>query len=267
MDRLDSIRRSRAAELLAELRTRMQTESPESLGAFVARGLELGSLREDVMHALRTDPELRALAPEVRPRVFELFAPEGLEPAFAALTAGLAHHGLTQKRPFELLDVRDARGRIVARAERSVFRALGLATVVVRLLGRLLLQQRSLSKSIGPGLWDNLAAGLVSSGETPAEAMLRELHEEAGLDPEFSRLHSPAHLSWQVLHDVPEGRMQESTAGFILRLSPCDAPVNLDGEAAGFAVFNTEEVLSMIEEGRIMPEAARLILEHLLHAD
>ena len=94
----------------------MQTESPESLGAFVARGLELGSLREDVMHALRTDPELRALAPEVRPRVFELFAPEGLEPAFAALTAGLAHHGLTQKRPFELLDVRDARGRIVARA-------------------------------------------------------------------------------------------------------------------------------------------------------
>ena len=223
MDRLDSIRRSRAAELLAELRTRMQTESPESLGAFVARGLELGSLREDVMHALRTDPELRALAPEVRPRVFELFAPEGLEPAFAALTAGLAHHGLTQKRPFELLDVRDARGRIVARAERSVFRAL--------------------------------------------EAMLRELHEEAGLDPEFSRLHSPAHLSWQVLHDVPEGRMQESTAGFILRLSPCDAPVNLDGEAAGFAVFNTEEVLSMIEEGRIMPEAARLILEHLLHAD
>ena len=75
MDRLDSIRRSRAAELLAELRTRMQTESPESLGAFVARGLELGSLREDVMHALRTDPELRALAPEVRPRVFELFAP------------------------------------------------------------------------------------------------------------------------------------------------------------------------------------------------
>lgn len=272
MDRLDSIRRSRAAELLAELRTRMQTESPESLGAFVARGLELGSLREDVMHALRTDPELRALAPEVRPRVFELFAPEGLEPAFAALTAGLAHHGLTQKRPFELLDVRDARGRIVARAERSVFRALGLATVVVRLLalapdGRLLLQQRSLSKSIGPGLWDNLAAGLVSSGETPAEAMLRELHEEAGLDPEFSRLHSPAHFSWQVLHDVPEGRMQESTAGFILRLSPCDAPVNLDGEAAGFAVFNTEEVLSMIEEGRIMPEAARLILEHLLHAD
>ena len=210
----------------------MQTESPESLGAFVARGLELGSLREDVMHALRTDPELRALAPEVRPRVFELFAPEGLEPAFAPLTAGLTHHGLPQKRPFELLDVRDARGRIVARAERSVFRALGLATVVVRLLalapdGRLLLQQRSLSKSIGPGLWDNLAAGLVSSGETPAEAMLRELHEEAGLDP----------------------------------------PVNLDGEAAGFAVFNTEEVLSMIEEGRIMPEAARLILEHLLHAD
>lgn len=146
------------------------------------------------------------------------------------------------------------------------------ATVVVRLLalapdGRLLLQQRSLSKSIGPGLWDNLAAGLVSSGETPAEAMLRELHEEAGLDPEFSRLHSPAHLSWQVLHDVPEGRMQESTARLHPQALPLRRPVNLDGEAAGFAVFNTEEVLSMIEEGRIMPEAARLILEHLLHAD
>lgn len=227
MDRLDSIRRSRAAELLAELRTRMprpKAPSPSGLSSLEDSSSE-ACAKTSCTPCARI-PNFGALAPEVRPRVFELFAPEGLEPAFAALTAGLAHHGLTQKRPFELLDVRDARGRIVARAERSVFRALGLATVVVRLLalapdGRLLLQQRSLSKSIGPGLWDNLAAGLVSSGETPAEAMLRELHEEAGLDPEFSRLHSPAHLSWQVLHDVPEGRMQESTA----RLHPQALPL------------------------------------------
>ncbi len=271
MDRFSSIPGNRVQSLLAELRARMQAPSPGHPGAFVADGRIIGSLREDVMHALRTDPELLARVPETQPGIFELQALDGMDAAFAAVTNCLRRHGLTQNRPFELLDVRDSEGVVIAKAERSVFRALGLATTVVRLLAvthdeRLLLQQRSLSKSIGPGLWDNLAAGLVSSGETPLEAMLRELHEEAGLAPVPSELISPRHLSWRVLHDVPEGRMQEATSGFILRLPSGARPVNLDGEAAGFKAFTINEVIGMIEENLLMPEAARLILEHLAHA-
>ncbi len=270
MDRSASVLRPRVQDLLTEIRTRMQSSSPESLGAFSALGLKLGSLRANVMHALRTDSELRALALETHPGLFELHIENNLETSLAALASGLSRHGLTQTRPFEQLDVRAPNGLIVGRADRSIFRSLGLATVVVRLLAltpdhRFLLQQRSATKSIGPGLWDNLAAGLVASGETPAEAMLRELHEEAGLSPEPETLLAPPHLRWQVLHDVPEGRMNEATFGFILELPPQAVPVNLDGEAAGFAAFTTAELLRMIERNQLMPEAARLILEHLSH--
>ena len=194
MDRSASVLRPRVRDLLTEIHTRMQSSSPESLGAFSALGLKLGSLRANVMHALRTDSELRALAPETHPGLFELHIESNLETSLAAL-----------------------------------------------------------------------AAGLVASCETPAEAMLRELHEEAGLSPEPETLLAPPHLRWQVLHDVPEGRMNEATFGFILELPPKAVPVNLDGEAAGFAAFTTVELLRMIERNQLMPEAARLILEHLSH--
>ena len=270
MDRSASILSNRVRELLAEIRARMHAPSPESLGAFSALGFELGSLRANVMHVLRTDPDLRALAPETHPGHFELRIEDNLEASLASLAAGLDRHGLTQTRPVERLDVRTPGGLIVGRADRSIFRTLGLATVVVRLLAftsdhRFLLQQRSPAKSIGPGLWDNLAAGLVATGETPVEAMLRELREEAGLAPPPETLLAPSHLRWRVLHNVPEGRMQEATFGFILEIPPGAVPVNLDGEAAGFAAFTADELLLMIERDQLMPEASRLILEHLSH--
>ncbi|MDX1472004.1 MAG: NUDIX domain-containing protein [Flavobacteriaceae bacterium] len=54
--------------------------------------------------------------------------------------------------------------------------------------GEILLQQRSLNKSICPGLWDVSAAGHVDAGETIKEAALREVKEELGLDINLEEL-------------------------------------------------------------------------------
>lgn len=43
--------------------------------------------------------------------------------------------------------------------------------------------QRSFKKAIGPGYWDNCAAGLVGAGEPFGLAMEREAFEEAGVTP------------------------------------------------------------------------------------
>ncbi len=48
--------------------------------------------------------------------------------------------------------------------------------------GQLLIQQRSLQKSMFPGVWDLSAGGHVLSGETTAEAAMRETREELGFD-------------------------------------------------------------------------------------
>ena len=49
--------------------------------------------------------------------------------------------------------------------------------------GRMWVAQRSFKKAIGPGYWDNCAAGLVGAGEPFGLAMEREAFEEAGVTP------------------------------------------------------------------------------------
>lgn len=48
--------------------------------------------------------------------------------------------------------------------------------------GRLLLQQRHPAKQTDPGRWDIAVAGHLSAGQTPLEALVREAHEELGLN-------------------------------------------------------------------------------------
>jgi isopentenyldiphosphate isomerase len=48
--------------------------------------------------------------------------------------------------------------------------------------GELLIQKRSMTKDSNPGLWDVSAAGHLSAGETPLEALVKEVREELGLD-------------------------------------------------------------------------------------
>ena len=47
--------------------------------------------------------------------------------------------------------------------------------------GEVYLQKRPEWKDIQPGKWDTAVGGHVDAGETPAEALLREAHEELGL--------------------------------------------------------------------------------------
>ena len=52
----------------------------------------------------------------------------------------------------------------------------------------ILLQQRSLNKSICPGLWDVSAAGHVDAGERVEDAAIREVYEELGLKLQNKKL-------------------------------------------------------------------------------
>ncbi len=53
--------------------------------------------------------------------------------------------------------------------------------IVLNGTGEMLIQQRAAEKSYRPLEWSAAAAGHVTSGETPAEAAVRELKEELGI--------------------------------------------------------------------------------------
>lgn len=54
--------------------------------------------------------------------------------------------------------------------------------------GEMLLQQRQLTKDRFPGCWDVSAGGFALSGETPADAVRRELSEELGISASEEQL-------------------------------------------------------------------------------
>ena len=110
---------------------------------------------------------------------------------------------MNRDNPSELFPVVDETGRVVGCATRGEChdgRRLLHPVVHLHLFnsrGELYLQKRPLWKDIQPGRWDTAVGGHVDYGETPDEALRREVREELGVT-EFTperphRLRRPRH--------------------------------------------------------------------------
>jgi len=86
----------------------------------------------------------------------------------------------------EIVVIVDREDNVVGSAPRSEMRARRLphrATYILVLPseGRLLVQKRTATKDVYPGLFDPVAGGVVLAGETYEEGAARELEEEMGI--------------------------------------------------------------------------------------
>ncbi|GAB4586597.1 NUDIX hydrolase [Nocardia sp. IFM 10818] len=90
----------------------------------------------------------------------------------------------------EMIAVYDAEGREIGAEDRAVVYAEGLwhasAGVLVRSRdgSRVYVHKRTDTKAVFAGMHDCLAGGVLSPGEDPAAAALRELSEELGITPD-----------------------------------------------------------------------------------
>ena len=94
----------------------------------------------------------------------------------------------------ELLEVVNKTGEVISTLPRSEIHGNpSLIHRVVHVLvfnekEELFLQKRSMNKDVAAGKWDTSVGGHVNAGETPGEAVKREMEEELGIaasDPEF----------------------------------------------------------------------------------
>jgi 8-oxo-dGTP pyrophosphatase MutT (NUDIX family) len=185
---------------------------------------------------------------------------------FLARLASYAYEqGEIRKWRNELLDIRDFSGTVVlGQAERTFFRLLGLTTYCVHAAarsadGRIFLARRSRRKSVSPGLWDTLAGGMVSAGESWETSLKREIDEEAGLAAEQFELLAPA-APVTVLRPVPEGWMREVSITYPVLVADGAEPRNRDGEVECFELVSPDEAVQRIEQGKVTVEASIALL-------
>ena len=100
--------------------------------------------------------------------------------------------------------------------ERAAMRYFGLTSQAAHLNGfvwserelHLWIARRSATKSIDPGLLDTLVGGGIPSGQDAWQALIRECHEEAGIEPALAKRARPAG-TLEVCHEVPQGLHSE----------------------------------------------------------
>lgn len=110
--------------------------------------------------------------------------------------------------------------------------------------GEMLIQKRTDTKEIYPGLWDISLGGGVIAGENPAQAVSRELFEELGIKRDFSGIRPHITISYNRGFDD----------FFIMREDIPLADLDLQSDEVSEARWATEEeVRKLYAENKFVP--------------
>jgi 8-oxo-dGTP pyrophosphatase MutT (NUDIX family) len=193
---------------------------------------------------------------------------------FAEVNAILRAEGLIQAwRDESFVLPSPATGRELAVIERASARFWGTLTLGAHANGWvagpdgqpawLWIARRAETKPTDPGKWDNLIGGGVPRGQTPAEALVREGFEEAGLSPtQMARARAGRIVT--LCRDIPEGLQFERLHVFDLELQPDEHPVNQDGEVMGVERMPLEQAAALASTDTMTVDASLVTLEFLL---
>ena len=156
------------------------------------------------------------------------------------------------------------------RLERSAFRFFGLRSHAVHINGFtpdgwMWCARRALSKATDPGRLDNLAAGGLAAGEGILSCAVRELYEEAGIEPSLAQQVQRAGRITTARSEA-EGWHDETLLVFNLLLPDGVVPHNTDGEVSGFECLSPAEVMARIRMADFSKDAACVVAQGVLSA-
>lgn len=127
--------------------------------------------------------------------------------------------------------------------------------------GRVFVSLRSRTKQVDPGLWDALAAGMISANESRETALEREIAEEAGLTCGYT-----IDSGWtclKVRRTVPEGWMAEDAYVCRVVVDDDSMPQNVDGEVEEIRCVCKDELFAMIRHGQTPVDTGLVFLNSL----
>ncbi len=189
--------------------------------------------------------------PEVAAVVGTDVAPGSLRQAEQALLAA----GLGRWRD-EAFDVRATPdGAVLGTIDRGLLPALGVEAVGVHLNGlvqrddglHVWVARRALDKKLDPGKLDHIVGGGVPAGLGPAETLVKEAGEEAGLPPDLvARAVHRGVISYTM--ERAEGLRRDRLHCYDLMLPEDFTPHPVDGEVIGFELWPVERVLETVRD-------------------
>ncbi len=243
---------------------------PQRYFAFEIGGRRIGWIRRSEAERLRAWPDIFAFSPE-RISIGNSLEKE-LTENFAEVAQSLAREGAIRGWRGETYAVRaKAGGEALFHIERAAMRFFGLTSSAAHLNGfvfqnedsTIWIARRSATKSIDPGMLDNLVAGGVRSGQDAWQTLLRECGEEAGIPVALAQRARPAGVL-RVCHDVPEGLDSEILHVYDLALPAGFTPCNTDGEVSEFLSLDAGALLERIARGELTVEAGLVAADFAL---
>lgn len=168
----------------------------------------------------------------------------------------------------ELCELLDERGAEIARFERGAFRTLGLQNRAVHVNGRMpdgrmWIARRSPLKLSSPNRLDNMAAGAIAAGETPADCAVRELWEEAGVSAVIAARTTFTDARLRSLRALRYGVHDEIILCADLELPDGFEPRCQDGEVAEFLCLAPQDVRRALTAGEFSVEAGLVVADWL----
>lgn len=217
---------------------------------FVVDGEPVGFVTADRADRLEDFPAIRRNADTLSLAC----APNDRTAAMAEIAGRLAHEGALSAWRDERYAVRT---RFDAPAlfelERAAARYFGIRTYAAHVNGlvhaddgiRMWLARRSATKSIDPGLLDNLVGGGIASGATVGATVIKESWEEAGIAAEIAAgAVNSAELT--IFRQQPDGIQHETIYAHDLWLPTDWSPANQDGEAVEHRLASIADVARII---------------------
>ena len=218
---------------------------------FLIGDRRVGWVRDDVLTVLAHFPDaLEVEADRVRmtPRATTV---EQRSEALRRVAAGLVERGLLAKFRAEMFPVISQWGEEpLALIDRSAVPIFGVKAFGLHVNGyvregdrlKIWIGRRALDKAVEPGKLDNMVAGGQPAGLTLADNLVKEAHEEAGLERAMALRAVPAGAITYCM-EAERGLKPDTMFVYDLELPRDFVPRNHDGEITDFMLMQPVEVI------------------------
>ncbi|BCS10990.1 thiamin pyrophosphokinase-related protein [Aspergillus luchuensis] len=195
----------------------------------------------------------------------------------------LASHGILRGWRNETFPLYGPDGTAILEIERAASALFGIVTYGVQMLcytddkvsntPHLWIAKRSSLKQTYPGMLDTTAAGGLSTGLPPREAIMREASEEAEIPEELLRKEirfvdriSYFHVKKESVGGIGMVELLQPEVEYLyeLRLGKEVVPSPADSEVEDFRLWGVKEVKKALGEGRFKPNSAVVVVDFLL---